>query len=125
MSYDIWCRHFTGLLDKECKVGVVYESVKDANAHPYRWPCFKDHGCAARCAPMPRSSPRKRWQRKSVRPVPCFREFLDSLANSICPHCKTAIAEKYQVVRLVAASMPALAAIGSIRANSSKKEGVQ
>ncbi len=30
-----------------------------------------------------------------------LQEFLDNLANNICPHCKTPIAEKRQVGRCV------------------------
>lgn len=36
------CKHFTGMLNKECAVGVRYEDVKNKNSRPFKLPCLKD-----------------------------------------------------------------------------------
>lgn len=43
------CRHFTGLMNAECKEGVNYHAVRDESARPYRFPCLggaDSAGCA-------------------------------------------------------------------------------
>lgn len=42
------CRHFTGLQNDTCAVGVRYMDVRDASKPgPYRWPCLGE--CATTC----------------------------------------------------------------------------
>lgn len=38
------CKHFSGIMDKCCRVGILYEDVRDNNTRPYTFPCFKDSG---------------------------------------------------------------------------------
>lgn len=38
------CIHFTGVMDKTCKVGVVYQDVKDPDARPFKFPCLQQGG---------------------------------------------------------------------------------
>ncbi|MDD5358419.1 MAG: hypothetical protein PHX80_04680 [Candidatus Nanoarchaeia archaeon] len=50
------CKHFTGMMNKECAVGVIYEDVKDKTSKPYKIPCFKKglmagNMCALACFP--------------------------------------------------------------------------
>lgn len=35
-----WCRHFTGISNKTCKIGLNYDDVKDSTTSPFKWPCF-------------------------------------------------------------------------------------
>lgn len=52
------CKHFTGLANKECAVGIKYEDVKVKNSRPYKFPCLKDNDfaggtCAKACWKTP------------------------------------------------------------------------
>lgn len=52
------CKYFTGMLNKECAVGVKYADVKDKSTKPYGLPCLKDGGltggtCAKACWKTP------------------------------------------------------------------------
>jgi hypothetical protein len=38
------CKHFTGLLNKECSVGVKYDDVKDKSIKPFGLPCIENNG---------------------------------------------------------------------------------
>lgn len=49
-----YCKHFTGIQNKQCSAGVKYEDVKDKSTKPYGLPCLKDGGltggtCAKAC----------------------------------------------------------------------------
>lgn len=46
------CRHFTGIQNKTCKVGISYESVRDESARPYGFPCLLSGGKCERCSPL-------------------------------------------------------------------------
>jgi len=35
------CIHFTGLMDKSCKKGIEYDTVKDKTERPFRIPCLR------------------------------------------------------------------------------------
>lgn len=35
-----WCRHYSGMMNKACDVGVEYDSIKDTSVIPYRWHCI-------------------------------------------------------------------------------------
>jgi hypothetical protein len=48
------CKHFTGIQNKTCAVGVAYADVKDTVTRPYRWPCLDTdvpNVCLARVYP--------------------------------------------------------------------------
>jgi hypothetical protein len=38
------CVHFTGLIDKVCKAGVTYDTVKDKTKRPFGIPCIQTGG---------------------------------------------------------------------------------
>jgi hypothetical protein len=41
MPKETWCRHYNGVGNsKTCKIGVLYESVRDASVRPNRFPCY-------------------------------------------------------------------------------------
>lgn len=42
------CRHFTGITNEGCKVGVCYRDVRDDSVRPFRWPCINPE-VADRC----------------------------------------------------------------------------
>lgn len=33
------CKHFTGIQNEKCKLGIAYAEVRDSSVSPYRWPC--------------------------------------------------------------------------------------
>lgn len=43
------CIHFTGIQNKVCKIGISYDSVKDKEARPFRWPCISTGGHCDKC----------------------------------------------------------------------------
>lgn len=43
------CRHFTGIQNDQCAVGVAYDEVRDETVRPHRWPCLRND-CATSCA---------------------------------------------------------------------------
>ena len=43
------CIHFTGLMNKECNRGVLYDTVKDKTTSPFRLPCLSDGGSCELC----------------------------------------------------------------------------
>jgi hypothetical protein len=49
------CRHFTGLMNDACDVGVAYATVRDESVRPFRLPCLtvswrnKTEPCATTC----------------------------------------------------------------------------
>lgn len=48
------CVHFSGISEKQCKVGVAYETVRDSTTSPYNFACFKENvyiPCEQRCFP--------------------------------------------------------------------------
>lgn len=42
------CRHFTGIMQEKCGLGISYLEVRDESARPYRWPCTGEE-CAISC----------------------------------------------------------------------------
>jgi len=36
------CIHFSGLMDRSCKKGIVYKEVSDRSSKPYKFPCLKN-----------------------------------------------------------------------------------
>lgn len=49
------CKHFNGLINNCCDVGVAYNAVKDRTVTPFGVPCLKHRGgnttCASACYP--------------------------------------------------------------------------
>lgn len=43
------CKHFTGIQNDKCAIGIEYDSVRDESMRPFRWPCL-DEPCATTCA---------------------------------------------------------------------------
>lgn len=39
------CRHFTGIQNKTCEIGIEYESIKDKSGSPFRWICYEADSC--------------------------------------------------------------------------------
>lgn len=39
------CRHFTGVLNKTCEIGIDYESIKDKSGGPFKWICCDADSC--------------------------------------------------------------------------------
>lgn len=50
MSFENWCKHYTGLTHDTCEAGVRYKDVKDPSDQPLGYPCFKDKGCTHLCS---------------------------------------------------------------------------
>jgi diaminopimelate decarboxylase len=49
MVFRSHCRHFTGIMNESCNVGVVYSTIKDTSERPFRYPCL-DSECSSLCA---------------------------------------------------------------------------
>lgn len=91
-----WCRHYRGIHQhKTCKLGVRYDVVRDSDAQPYRWPCFKDDNCAERCSeasyPTPDEIAAKVQDISEV-----VTTFLTEMAQGVCPHCHTKVESREQ-----------------------------
>src|SRR2546423_8128344 len=100
MTYETWCKHFTGIHNDTCKAGIKYNDVKVQDSRPLKLPCFKDQGCTDRCAFATFRTPEEvaAEEEKSTR---ILRTYLDNMARNICPHCYTPIEERMQVGRCV------------------------
>lgn len=49
MSMKQWCRHFTGVQNKTCKLGIKYEDVRVTGEGPFKFPCvFTADNCEKR-----------------------------------------------------------------------------
>ncbi len=100
MSFENWCRHYTGLVHDTCKAGVRYQDVKDPSDKPLGYPCFKDKGCTELCEKASfRTSEEIAEEHEKVRQS--LQKYLENIANDICPHCNSPIQEKKQIGRCV------------------------
>ncbi|SRR6266568_971985 len=101
-SYEIWCRHFNGIQNKICKMGIAYDlvGIKRENGPGYMWPCFKDQGCTERCGHASFLSPEEVAE-KEREASEALQRYLTNMANDICPQCERPIEEKKQVGRCV------------------------
>lgn len=99
-GFENWCRHFNGIDKGTCKAGVAYDSVRDSSVRPFIWPCFKDQGCSERCTLVSYHTPAEIAEKEREMSA-AIEAFVNNLNNNICPHCKTPIAETYQVGRCV------------------------
>jgi hypothetical protein len=100
MSFENWCKHYTGLMNDTCEAGVRYKDVKDPSDQPLGYPCFKDKGCTERCEKASFRTPEEiAEEHDKVRQS--LQRYLENIANDICPHCKASIQEKKQIGRCV------------------------
>lgn len=55
------CIHFTGVQNKVCEAGIVYQDVIDANDKPYKFPCLNEGNtqCCKREFPTKEEAERK------------------------------------------------------------------
>src|SRR2546423_13278715 len=83
MTYETWCKHFTGIHNDTCKAGIKYNDVKVQDSRPLKLPCFKDQGCTDRCAFATFRTPEEvaAEEEKSTR---ILRTYLDNMARNIC-----------------------------------------
>lgn len=99
MSFENWCKHYTGLMHDTCEAGVRYKDVKDPSDKPLGYPCFKDKGCAHLCSKVEFRTPEEVAQEhEKVRQS--LARYLENIANDICPHCEKPIKKK-QIGRCV------------------------
>ncbi|MFA5937502.1 MAG: hypothetical protein WC822_06530 [Candidatus Paceibacterota bacterium] len=97
------CRHFNGLMNEACDVGVRYEDVRDTTVAPHRFPCLKGETlyggfCVKASFPTPEEVAAEVKEIDDE-----LRQWNENMANNICPHCKKPM-HKYQVGRCVYAS---------------------
>ena len=100
MSFENWCKHYNGLMNDTCRVGVVYKDVKCPSEEPLSYPCFKDRGCTDLCSQAAFRTPEEVAE-EMEKARQSLQRYLENIANGICPHCKAAIREKRQVGRCV------------------------
>lgn len=100
MSYEKWCKHYTGIYSETCEAGISYKDVKGDKKIPLNYPCFKDSGCTVVC-PKAEFRTSEEVAEKEREMDEILQKFLDNLKNDICPHCGTPIKEKKQVGRCV------------------------
>lgn len=100
MSFELWCKHYSGLMNDTCKVGVRYKDVKDLVDRPLGYPCFKDKGCTELCSQAVFRTPEEiAEENEKIRES--LQRYLENIANDICPHCSKPIQEKKQIGRCV------------------------
>lgn len=105
MANKAWCRLYTGIANSDvCEAGIEYQSVRNRDQRPHRWPCtspeLRDTCAAYEC-----------WTDKEVaeteRAVAQFVEAVNALSrgeSDTCPHCGQQITSMRQVGRCVYAS---------------------
>lgn len=94
------CRHFNGIQNKSCEVGVVYRYVARPDSHPIDLPCFSEQGCTQRCSQVSYYTPEELTE-QDREAAAAIKAYLEKLAAHICPHCDTPIQEERQVGRCV------------------------
>lgn len=100
MSFELWCKHYTGLMNDTCKAGVRYKDVQGDEKIPLNYPCFKDKGCTHLCSKVDFRTPEE-VKEEYEKARESLARYLENIANDICPHCKKPIEEKKQVGRCV------------------------
>ena len=84
MSFENWCKHYTGLMHDTCEAGVRY----------------KDKGCTHLCSQAVFLTEEEIAEKKK-KIEESLKRFCNNLANDICPHCEKLIQEKKQIGRCV------------------------
>lgn len=95
------CAHFNGMINKTCKVGVQYESVRDDSARPFRYPCLDTgdgHGAIA--CPKAEYPTREQVIEREEQHRAYIREWSRKLEENICPECDQPMT-KVQIGRCV------------------------
>lgn len=87
-----WCHHFNGIMERVCKAGVAYDSVRmnRENTQPgqsgYMWPCLKEdglHNCALQSFPTEEEA-----RAQDAESQEYSRRYLADISAGICPQCK-------------------------------------
>lgn len=92
------CRHFNGIMNDTCEVGISYKSVRDPKLGI---PCLKEHDCAERCTSVSFLSPEEVAE-KEAEISQFVKTFLTEMAEGKnCPHCHTPIEAREQVGRCI------------------------
>jgi len=99
VGFENWCRHFNGIHNGVCKVGIRYKDVRD-DSSPARFPCFKSDACIERCASVSFLS-EEEIAAEEQRSSEVLAAYLGDLASNTCPFCKKPIERKQQIGRCV------------------------
>lgn len=99
-----WCRHFNGIMNKTCRVGVAYADVRVAGVRPgaeggYRLPCIESEGVPEVCEQVSYFTVEEKARREEEIAA-AMRQFGEDLAAGRCPACHQS-ATKRQVGRCV------------------------
>jgi hypothetical protein len=93
-----WCRHFNGVQNETCRIGIAYRDVRAADK---KLPCLKNEGCSHLCPSASFRTPEEvALQAEQEREA--AKLFLQELAEGkTCPHCHKLIERRAQVGRCV------------------------
>jgi hypothetical protein len=106
------CRHFNGLINKQCDLGIAYESVAKLSGHEdppmYRkaYPCIphglplSDEVAASLCCAQASYPTKEEEDADTARVMEVLRLRMEDITNSICPDHKIPIT-KVQIGRCV------------------------
>ncbi len=87
------CRHFNGIMNDCCDLGIAYKSVRDETQSPYTFPCLglgKDESCSTSCEKRDFFT----WEEITKQDEETGRavaEYLENLKRNICPNHKVKI----------------------------------
>jgi hypothetical protein len=88
-----WCKHFNGLQNEQCKLGILYESVCVSTPDDELYPCLKEDNVESKCDWA--DFPTEEETRAHVEEVEkCLKEYIQDLESDICPTCKVPILAK-------------------------------
>lgn len=88
------CVYFSGVLDEQCKAGVIYASVRRAEPFPFlpciRWPDPSKpdppDSCAKRHFPTP-----DEVEKEHAEGIGAVLNFFEKLSQGLCPSCSKAV----------------------------------
>lgn len=91
LDSDKWCRHYSGMMNKNCDAGVEYASVKDVSVIPYRFHCIHAD-TMVQCPKHELHTPEEieEQHRQIAAALTRFASFLDGESDE-CPHCGATI----------------------------------
>lgn len=91
-----WCKHFNGVHNDKCKVGIAYDDAR----YERKLPCIKSENCTRPCASaiFPTEEEVRKQAEEQRNAAARYFELLDS---GKCPVCETVVEKHRQVGRCV------------------------
>jgi hypothetical protein len=94
---DTWCVHFTGVMNKTCKAGMIYRDMWDANR---QLPCILGDGSTTVCQHLQRPTPEQvALHEQEIEDM--LKKFFGAMNSGNCPHCGKVLESERQIGRCV------------------------